>query len=119
MVWSDENLCPIGVVTWLRFAAARAYQRQRLGHSVAAADAGDGGGAHRPCLDTARGARLSRPAMATARRGVSKPRWGEAVREAGLRRRRASAQPVTRASRGEREPLRYHDGPMDSTFVLR
>jgi hypothetical protein len=33
-------------------------------------------------------------------RGVSKPRWWEAVRAAGLSRRRASAQPAARASPG-------------------
>jgi hypothetical protein len=72
-------------------AAAGVHRWQRLGHTVAAADAGDGGGADRPCLDAARGAALSRPTVAPASRGVSTPRWWEASRQAGLRRRHAAA----------------------------
>src|SRR5215813_3167700 len=75
MVWSEENLCPIGVVIWLGFAAAGAHQRHRLGEDVAAVYTGDGGGADRSRLDAARGAVVSRAAVATASGGVNQPWW--------------------------------------------
>src|SRR5262249_9589618 len=92
-------------------ATARAHPRDRRGHAVAAVYAGHGSGAHRPCLDTAAGAAVPRATVARASRGVNIPWWWEAVREAGLYRRRASAQPVARASPGESAPLRCPEGP--------
>src|SRR4051812_28531121 len=43
MVWSEENLCPIGVVIWLGFAGSRSHHRWWLGEEVAAVHTGDGG----------------------------------------------------------------------------
>src|SRR5262249_50904203 len=100
-------------------AAAPVHPRHGLGHAVVALYARHGGGVDGPCLALARSPALSHPAVAPASRGVSTPRWWEAVRKAGLRRRRASAQPVARASPGERERLRCHDGLMDGPFLLR
>ena len=93
-------------------AAARAHPRHRLGQAVAALYAGDGGGADRPCLDPARGAAVSRAAVAPASGGVSTPWWWEAARGGGLSRRRASARPASRASPGVRGPLGCHEGPL-------
>src|SRR5262249_60227422 len=76
MVWSEENLCPIGVVIWLGFAAAGAHQRHRLGEDVAAVYTGDGGGADRSRLGAARGAVVSRAAGATASGGGDQPGGG-------------------------------------------
>jgi len=53
-------------------AAVRTHPCQRLGQAVAAPDTSHGGGAHRPCLDAARGAALPRATVATASAGVRK-----------------------------------------------
>ena len=82
MVWSEENLCPIGVVIWLGFAPARAHQRQRFGQAVAALYASHGGGADRPCLDPPGGAPVPRAAVAPASGGVSKQGGGKRHGEA-------------------------------------
>ena len=43
MVWSAEDLGPIGVVTWLGFAVPYAYHRlQRIAQEVEACDPGHG-----------------------------------------------------------------------------
>ena len=86
MVWSAENLVPIGVVTWLGSGYAATDQRQWLRHAVAAADAGHGGGADRPCLDVARRVVVPCTTLAAASRGVSpQARW-EAARGGDLSR---------------------------------
>jgi hypothetical protein len=77
MVGSGDNLGPIGVVTWLRFATAPADQRDRLRQTVAALYTGHGGGIDGSRLDVARGAAVSRAAVAAASRGVSKPGGGK------------------------------------------
>src|SRR5262249_40681589 len=54
-------------------APARAHPRDRLSHAVAALPAGEGGGPDRSRRGAAGGAALPRPAVATARGGVSMP----------------------------------------------
>ena len=75
-------------------------------------DAGDGGGADRPCLDPARGAAVSRAAVAPASGGVSKPWWWEAAQgrwpEQATCVRTAGVEGVTRG----RGPLGGHEGPL-------
>jgi hypothetical protein len=51
---------------------------------VATADTGHGRGADRSRLDAARGAPVSRAAMAPASGGMSKAWWWAAAREGGL-----------------------------------
>lgn len=70
-----------------------------------------------PCLELASRPALSHTTMAVAHEGMSTPRWWEAVREAGLRRRRASAQPGVRASPGMRGRLGRHGSPLDWAFL--
>ena len=65
-------------------AAARAHQRDRIGHAVAAPHAGHGSGADRPCLDPPGGAPVPRAAVAPASGGVSQPWWWEAARGGDL-----------------------------------
>ena len=98
-------------------AAARAHPRQWLDQALAAPDASDGRGAGRPCVDPARGAALSRAAVATASRGVSMPRWWAAVRGGGLSGRRVSAWPASRPSPGGRGPLGGHESPLVYAFL--
>src|SRR2546427_9193841 len=50
--------------------------------------------------------------VAAASGGVSKQWWWEAAREGGLRWRRASAWPASRASPGLRGPLGCHQSPL-------
>src|SRR5262249_60273573 len=76
MVWSEENLCPIGVVIWLGFAAAGAHQRHRLGEDVAAVYTGDGGGGDPSRLGAAGGAVLSRGPRGPASGGGEQPGGG-------------------------------------------
>src|SRR4029077_2971352 len=83
-----------------------------LGQNVATADPGHGRGADRSRLDAARGAPVSRAAMAPASGGMSTPRWWEAAREGGLGRRRVSARPASRASPAGRGPLGGHESPL-------
>ena len=56
-------------------ATAGPDQRYGLGQGVAAVYTGDGGGADRSRLDAARGAVVSRAAVATASGGVNQPWW--------------------------------------------
>jgi len=70
MVWSAENLVPIGVVIWLGSADSRSHQRQGLGSVVAAVYAGDGGGPDRSRLDIKRGVAVQSAAMATDAEGL-------------------------------------------------
>jgi IS1 family transposase len=87
-------------------------QRHGLRHAVATADTGHGRGADRSRLDAARGAPVSRAAMAPASGGMSQPRWWTAARAEGLGRRRMSARPASRASPAGRAPLGGHASPL-------
>jgi len=71
MVWSEEKLCPIGVVIWLGFAAARAHQGQWFRQGVAALHASDGRGVDRSRVVAERGLALSCATVATAADGVT------------------------------------------------
>ena len=87
-------------------------QRHGLRQAVAAADAGDGGGADRSRLDAARGAAVSACHRGRSQRGCEQAGWWEAARRGGLSRRRASARPASRASPGVRGPLGGHESPL-------
>jgi len=63
MVWSAEDLGPIGVVTWLGFAGSQGDQWQWLGEGVAAVYAGHGGRPDRSCLVAKRSVALPRPSV--------------------------------------------------------
>jgi len=115
MVWSDENLCPIGVVTWLGFTAAPADPRHGLRQAMAAVHASDGCGPDRSRLDAARGAALPRATVAAASRGMSL-RWWEAARGGGLSGRGAFTRLALRVSPGMRGLLGGHESPLIWTF---
>jgi hypothetical protein len=70
MVWSAENLVPIGVVTWLGSRRTDCYQWHGLGQGVAAVYTGDGGGLDGSRLVAQRGAAVSRAPVAPAADGL-------------------------------------------------
>ena len=70
MVWSAEDLGPIGVVTWLGFAGSRGDQWQGLGEGVVVIYIGDGGRIDGPCVDAARRAAVSGVTVAPAAGGL-------------------------------------------------
>src|SRR5262245_29745485 len=117
MVWSAENLVPIGVVTWLGSGCACTDQRHGLRQAVAAADTRDGGRADRSCVDLERGPTVPRAAMAAASDGVSKQWWWEAARRGGLSRRGVSTRLASRASPGLRGPLGGQESPLNEAFL--
>ena len=73
MVWSAENLVPIGVVTWLGSATAGVHQRYGLSHAMAALHTSDGRWVNGSRMDASGGADVSRAAVATARGGMRTP----------------------------------------------
>ena len=70
MVWSGENLCPIGVVTWLGAGRAHPHQREWLGQGVAAVLAGDGSGFDGSRLVAQRGVTLPGATVAPGADGL-------------------------------------------------
>jgi len=70
MVWSAENLVPIGVVTWLGSADTSTHQRPWLSEGVAAVHPGDGGGLDGPRVVAQRSAVLPGAAVAPAADGL-------------------------------------------------
>src|SRR5215813_13910126 len=76
MVWSEENLCPIGVVIWLGSRRTDRNQRQWLGAVVAAVHPSDGGGIDGPCVVAERGVVLPGTAVASGTDGLTQDtRW--------------------------------------------
>jgi hypothetical protein len=76
MVWSGENLCPIGVVTWLGSADTSTHQRLWLSEVGAAVHTGDGGRLDGPRVVAQRSAVLPGAAVAPAADGLKKQhRW--------------------------------------------
>ena len=71
MVWSEENLCPIGVVIWLGSADTRSHQWHGLAQVVAAVHTGDGSGIDGSRLVTQRSAALPGAALAATPRAVA------------------------------------------------
>src|SRR5215475_7693378 len=96
MVWSAEDLGPIGVVTWLGFVNARTRQWSRVSQGVAGMHASDGSGTHRSCLEPQRGAPVPRAAVASAADGVT----NGAVDDRGVERCTCAQMLANRASRG-------------------
>src|SRR3977135_4259086 len=80
MVWSGDNLWPMGVVPWLGSAPAGADARHGLGQTLAAADARHGRWPDGARLDATRGAAVPRAAVAPTSAGVR-------MREQGRERR--------------------------------
>ena len=74
MVWSAENLVPIGVVTWLGSRRVSPDAREWLSQGVAAVHTGNGGGTHRSCMEPARSADVPRAAVATDADGLKQRR---------------------------------------------
>ena len=70
MVWSAENLVPIGVVTWLGSGCAYIDQRHGLRKAVAALYASDGGRIDRSGLVAQRGVAVSRAPVAPGADGL-------------------------------------------------
>src|SRR5262249_9707545 len=91
--------------------------RHGLRQAVATADTGHGRGADRSRLDAARGAPVSRAAMAAASDGVSKQWWWAAARRGGLSRRCASTRLASRASPELRGSLGGQEPPLNQVFL--
>jgi hypothetical protein len=71
MVWSEENLCPIGVVIWLGSGGARCNSQEWLSQGVATVHARDGGGIDRACVEFERGADVPCATVAATADGLS------------------------------------------------
>src|SRR5262249_14537008 len=98
-------------------APASADQWDGLRQTVAALDAGHGGGTDGPCLDVARSVVVSCAPLAAAGGGGGTQGGGGAARGGGRDRRCTPTRPAVRASPGMKGPRGCHASPLVQAFL--